>query len=217
MADPKSPPASQSLIEVSPQVIQSPPAAAGPQPERPLYTRTVSVFPNRVTVTGASNSDKSEARTLFPGIAAAAYYPADESPSLLVIVRKTRRSAIKDVKTWVAKWRDRIAALVLWVVFASYMFMRTGVVGRAMNALTGRDAAAEWEGLALLALIAVLLVGAAFMPRTKAWAAGKRIGRPRVQGPARTDVQRLREAGRSWRQVAAELGCSTWAARCAAA
>jgi putative DNA-invertase from lambdoid prophage Rac len=50
----------------------------------------------------------------------------------------------------------------------------------------------------------------------KARAAGKRIGRPRAVGPAPGAVQRLRAAGRSWRQVASELRCSTWAARQAA-
>ncbi len=173
MADPKPPPASQSLIEVSPQPVQSPPGTPGPQPERPLYTTTVSVFPNRVTVTGAGNGEKSQARTLFPGIAAVAYYPADvENPSLLVMVRKTPHSVIKDVKTWGAKWRDRTAALVLWVVFASYMFMPTGVVGRTINAITGRDAASDWEGLALLGLIAALLVAATFTSRKRALLAG---------------------------------------------
>jgi putative DNA-invertase from lambdoid prophage Rac len=50
----------------------------------------------------------------------------------------------------------------------------------------------------------------------KARQAGTRIGRPKAPRPQRDDVQRLREQGRSWREVACELGCSTWAARAAA-
>jgi len=51
----------------------------------------------------------------------------------------------------------------------------------------------------------------------KARAAGKRIGRPRVVGPKRAEVKRLRQQGRSWREVSATLRCSVWAARQAAA
>ena len=51
----------------------------------------------------------------------------------------------------------------------------------------------------------------------KARAAGKRIGRPRVAGPERAEVQRLRNLGRSWREVSTALRCSVWAARSAGA
>ncbi|MFT3916571.1 MAG: recombinase family protein [Anaeromyxobacteraceae bacterium] len=47
----------------------------------------------------------------------------------------------------------------------------------------------------------------------KARAAGKHIGRPKVVGPAVAEVQRLRAAGQSWRQVSKTLKCSVWAAR----
>lgn len=52
---------------------------------------------------------------------------------------------------------------------------------------------------------------------TKARAAGKRIGRPRVVRPKRAEVKQLRKQGRSWREVSAALRCSVWAARQAAA
>ncbi len=51
----------------------------------------------------------------------------------------------------------------------------------------------------------------------KARAAGKRIGRPQGPRPKRAEVLRLRKQGRSWREVSMALGCSTWAARQAAA
>jgi DNA invertase Pin-like site-specific DNA recombinase len=43
----------------------------------------------------------------------------------------------------------------------------------------------------------------------KAKAAGKRVGRPGGPRPAHADVARLRAAGRSWREIAAALGCTT--------
>lgn len=51
----------------------------------------------------------------------------------------------------------------------------------------------------------------------KARAAGKCIGRPHADRPERADVARLRGQGKSWREVSKALGCSTWAARQAAA
>jgi putative DNA-invertase from lambdoid prophage Rac len=51
----------------------------------------------------------------------------------------------------------------------------------------------------------------------KARASGKRIGRPHADRPERTEVVRLRDQGKSWREVSKALGCSTWAARQAAA
>lgn len=51
----------------------------------------------------------------------------------------------------------------------------------------------------------------------KARAAGKRIGRPHADRPERAEVVRLRDQGKSWREVSKALDCSTWAARQAAA
>ncbi len=50
----------------------------------------------------------------------------------------------------------------------------------------------------------------------KAKAAGKRIGRPGRARPQHAEVARLRAAGKSWREVAAGLGCTVWGARKAA-
>ena len=47
----------------------------------------------------------------------------------------------------------------------------------------------------------------------KARAAGKAIGRPRADRPERAEVMRLRDQGKSWREVSKALRCSTWAAR----
>ncbi len=47
----------------------------------------------------------------------------------------------------------------------------------------------------------------------KARADGKRVGRPRSPGPSAAQVRRLRKRGVSWRELAAELGCTVWVAR----
>lgn len=51
----------------------------------------------------------------------------------------------------------------------------------------------------------------------KARAAGKHLGRPRADRPEHADMQRLRQQGKSWRDVSKALGCSTWVARQACA
>ncbi len=47
----------------------------------------------------------------------------------------------------------------------------------------------------------------------KARADGKPIGRPRSPRPSAAQVRRLRKRGVSWRELAAELGCTVWVAR----
>lgn len=47
----------------------------------------------------------------------------------------------------------------------------------------------------------------------RARARGARLGRPRVALPEHAAVLELRSCGASWPAIAAELGCSTWAAR----
>jgi len=45
--------------------------------------------------------------------------------------------------------------------------------------------------------------------------AGKHIGRPRVATPPADKVQRLKDRGATWEEVAKRLGCTVWAARMA--
>lgn len=42
---------------------------------------------------------------------------------------------------------------------------------------------------------------------------GRRLGRPRARRPDAAEVADLRAAGRTWAEVASELGCTVWAAR----
>ena len=51
----------------------------------------------------------------------------------------------------------------------------------------------------------------------RARARGSRLGRPRVALPEHASVLELRSRGLPWAAIAAELGCSTWAARSALA
>jgi DNA invertase Pin-like site-specific DNA recombinase len=50
----------------------------------------------------------------------------------------------------------------------------------------------------------------------KARLAGVRLGRPRVPRPPARRVRALKAAGKTWAQIADELGCTVWAAREAA-
>lgn len=63
-------------------------------------------------------------------------------------------------KTWVGKWLARLGALCLWAVFVTFLFGEIGLVGWVLDRL---GASASWEGVVLLGVLAVLLLGSAMM------------------------------------------------------
>jgi DNA invertase Pin-like site-specific DNA recombinase len=141
----------------------------------------------------------------------------NDRPGLQRVMEAARRGRLDAVLVWkldrfgrsaldvLANIRDLDAAGVRFIAATQGVDVRPG--GDAMSRLI----------LGVLASVAEferdLIRERTRLGLAKARAAGRRIGRPRVMGPAPADVQRLRAAGRSWRQVAAELGCTTWAAR----
>ncbi|HSN14011.1 MAG TPA: recombinase family protein [Anaeromyxobacteraceae bacterium] len=145
----------------------------------------------------------------------------NDRPGLQRLMEAARRGKLDAVLVWkldrfgrsaldvLANIRDLDAAGVRFVATTQGIDIRPGgdAMGRLM--LTMLAAVAEFER--------ELIRERTRLGMEKARASGKHIGRPRVVGPAPSEVQRLRAAGRSWRQVAAELRCSTWAARQAAA
>jgi len=168
MSDSTGVPANKALVDVSSQPVPNPALGAQASTDLPLYTATVSVFPQRVTVSAALPGEKSTAH-LFPGLAAVAFYPAsDQAPNLLVLVRKTRAKAFEEAQQWSKKWLHRTAALAAWVIYGSYVFASPGVVGRLLDFATGGNASAEWEGILLVSLLAALAVLGSFVSRTKA-------------------------------------------------
>lgn len=166
MTDQKDRPASEALLKVSPLTEAAPGPAASP--EQPLYTATVAVYPSRVAVTGGQAGERTKSR-VFPIVATAAYYPRDvDAPPLLVLARKTRPTAIQEAQRWGKKWLHRTAALLIWVIFGSYVFASQGIVGRLLDAFAGPGAGREWEGIVLACLLAILTIATSFIGRKRA-------------------------------------------------
>jgi DNA invertase Pin-like site-specific DNA recombinase len=145
----------------------------------------------------------------------------NDRPGLQQLMTAARRGKLDVVLVWkldrfgrsaldvLANIRDLDAAGVRFVATTQGIDIRPG--GDAMSRLI----------LGVLASVAEferdLIRERTRLGMAKARATGKRIGRPQAARPVVADVQRLREQGRSWREVAAALGCSTWAARSTAA
>ncbi|ACL63380.1 Resolvase domain protein [Anaeromyxobacter dehalogenans 2CP-1] len=145
----------------------------------------------------------------------------NDRPGLQRLMEAARRGKLDAVVVWkldrfgrsaldvLANIRDLDAAGVRFIAITQGIDIRPG--GDAMSRLI----------LGVLASVAEferdLIRERTKLGIQKARAAGKRIGRPQVARPERVQVQRLREEGHSWREVAEALGCSTWAARQVAA
>lgn len=145
----------------------------------------------------------------------------NDRPGLQRLMLAARRGKLDAVLCWkldrfgrsaldvLANIRDLDAAGVRFIATTQGIDIRPGGDAMSRLMLTMLAAVAEFER--------DLIRERTRLGMAKARAVGKHIGRPRVRGPRPADVQRLRKAGRSWRQVAAELRCSTWAARQAGA
>lgn len=145
----------------------------------------------------------------------------NDRPGLQRLMDAARRGKLDAVICWkldrfgrsaldvLANIRDLDAAGVRFIAMTQGIDIRPG--GDAMSRLI----------LGVLASVAEferdLIKERTRLGMAKAKAAGRRIGRPLAALPARGEVARLRTEGRSWRQVSAALGCSTWAARRSAA
>ena len=141
----------------------------------------------------------------------------NDRPGLQRLMDAARRGKLDAVVVWkldrfgrsaldvLANIRDLDAAGVRFIAMTQGIDIRPG--GDAMSRLI----------LGVLASVAEferdLIRERTRLGMAKARAAGKRIGRPHADRPERAEVLRLREQGRSWREVAKTLGCSTWAAR----
>ena len=145
----------------------------------------------------------------------------NDRPGLQRVMDAARRGKLDVVLCWkldrfgrsaldvLANIRDLDAAGVRFIATTQGIDIRPG--GDAMSRLI----------LGVLASVAEferdLIRERTRLGMAKARQGGKRIGRPRVPRPDPATVARLRAQGRSWSQIATDLGCSTWAARAAAA
>ena len=141
----------------------------------------------------------------------------NDRPGLQRLMGAARRGKLDAVVVWkldrfgrsaldvLANIRDLDAAGVRFIAMTQGIDIRPG--GDAMSRLI----------LGVLASVAEferdLIRERTRLGMAKARAAGKRIGRPHAQRPERAEVTRLRELGKSWREVSKALGCSTWVAR----
>ncbi len=138
-------------------------------------------------------------------------------PGLQRLMESARRGKLDAVLCWkldrfgrsaldvLANIRDLDAAAVRFIATTQGIDIRPGGDAMSRLMLTMLAAVAEFER--------DLIRERTRLGMAKARAAGKHIGRPQAGRPNRANVLRLREQGRSWRQVSNELGCSTWAAR----
>ncbi len=141
----------------------------------------------------------------------------NDRPGLQRLMDAGRRGKLDAVVVWkldrfgrsaldvLANIRDLDAAGVRFIAMTQGIDIRPG--GDAMSRLI----------LGVLASVAEferdLIRERTRLGMAKARAAGKRIGRPQADRPERNEVLRLRDQGKSWREVSNALGCSTWAAR----
>jgi DNA invertase Pin-like site-specific DNA recombinase len=141
----------------------------------------------------------------------------NDRPGLQRLMDAARRGKLDAVVVWkldrfgrsaldvLANIRDLDAAGVRFIAMTQGIDIRPG--GDAMSRLI----------LGVLASVSEferdLIRERTRLGMAKARAAGKAIGRPRADRPARAEVMRLRGQGRSWREVSKVLGCSMWAAR----
>jgi putative DNA-invertase from lambdoid prophage Rac len=141
----------------------------------------------------------------------------NDRPGLQRLMQAARRGKLDAVMVWkldrfgrsaldvLANIRDLDAAGVRFIAITQGIDIRPGGDAMSRLMLTMLAAVAEFER--------DLVRERTRLGMAKARAAGKRIGRPRGPAPDRNQVQRLRQQGKSWREVSNALGCTTWAAR----
>lgn len=144
----------------------------------------------------------------------------NDRPGLLEVLEAARRGKVDAVLVWkldrfgrsaldlLANLRELEANGVRFVAVTQGLDIRPDGDAMSRLLLTMLSAIAEFER--------DLIVERTKLGMAKARKEGKSLGRPRVPRPPRAKVLELRREGSSWREVAAELGCSVWTARQAA-
>ncbi len=141
----------------------------------------------------------------------------NDRPGLQRLMDAARRCKLDAVLCWkldrfgrsaldvLANIRDLDATGVRFIATTQGIDIRPGGDAMSRLMLTMLAAVAEFER--------DLIRERTRLGMAKARAAGKAIGRPRADRPERAEVMRLRDQGKSWREVSKALRCSTWAAR----
>lgn len=137
-----------------PSSVQAPNA-----PERPLYKCTVSVFADKHTIDGLEPGSADLMTSKLFGRSTVQVWPKNKDMPKLVTATVSPRRWKTETKTWATKWRDRVGAGFLWLVFMSWLFRDRGIVGEL---LSRAGASSSWEPWILVAFVAVLLI---WLPR----------------------------------------------------
>ena len=138
-------------------------------------------------------------------------------PGLVRVLEAAQSGAINAVIVWkldrfgrsafdlLGNIRQLEAAGVRFVAVTQGIDIRPGGDPMSRLVLTLLSAIAEFER--------DLIVERTRLGLENARRAGKQLGRPRVVTPPAPKVQRLKASGKTWAQIATELGCTEWAAR----
>jgi len=141
-------------------------------------------------------------------------------PGLLRVLDAARRGDVDTVVVWkldrfgrsafdlLANLRQLESAGVRFIAITQGIDIRPGGDAMSRLLLTMLGAVAEFER--------DLIVERTRLGLARARRLGKRIGRPPVPRPPATLVHRMKKAGRTWSEIARDLGCTIWAARAAA-
>jgi len=144
----------------------------------------------------------------------------NDRPGLVQVMTAAQRGRVEAVMVWkldrfgrsafdlLGNIRQLEARGVRFIALTQGIDLRPGGDPMSRLLLTLLSAIAEFER--------DLIVERTRMGMAYARAAGKHIGRPRATLPPAEEVKRLKAAGLSWPAIAAQLGCSEWAARLAA-
>lgn len=138
-------------------------------------------------------------------------------PGLHRVLEAARRGEVNTVVVWkLDRWGRSALDVLANIQALEAAGARFVVVTQGIDIKPGGDAMSRLM-LTMLAAVAEferdLIRERTMLGLAKARRSGKRLGRPPVNGPSSAAVRALREAGRSWTAVAAELGCTVGVAR----
>jgi len=138
-------------------------------------------------------------------------------PGLRRVLEAAQRGEVDAVAVWkLDRWGRSALDVLANIQALADAGVRFVAVSQGLDIKPGGDAMSRLM-LTVLAAVAEferdLIRERTMLGLDRARAAGKRLGRPRADGPTPAQVRKLRRAGKSWREVAEQLGCTVGLAR----
>ena len=103
-----------------------------------------------------------------------AFIEATERTQVIVVLSPSRDESVQSVTKWSFKWLSRIGAAIIWLLYASYIFRRPGLLGEILDR-TWAPGKSTWEGAILLLVLAGLLVAVSRIETKRAFLASAYI------------------------------------------